>query len=95
MALVDPSAGERLRELREEHGFGSAEALAADLKIKSMGADWGARGVVDPWTIRQIERDGRVPGARIQFVLANYFGVDRRTIWIPGRQRERDAEIAR
>lgn len=91
MAFLDYGAGSLLRELREDRGFNSPEALAADLKAQAHTAPWGERGAVDAWTIRQIEGKGRVPGIRVQFVLANYFGVDRRTIWVPGRQREQVA----
>jgi hypothetical protein len=86
VAFVDKGAGHVLREMREERGLGSPEALAQDLRLKAKTAPWGERGCVDAWTLRQIERKGRVPGVRIQFVLANYFGVDRREIWVPGRQ---------
>lgn len=86
-AFVDHGAGAQIRELREDRGLNSPEALAADIRRAARTAPWGERGSVDAWTIRQIERNGRVPGMRIQFVLSHYFGVDRRAIWVPGRQR--------
>lgn len=85
-SFVDYGAGAQVRELREDRGLNSPEALAQDIKRVALTASWGERGCVDAWTVRQIERKGRVPGVRVQFVLANYFGVDRRSIWVPGRQ---------
>lgn len=87
MAFKDEGAGALVRELREERGLNSPEALANDVRLKARTEAWGERGAVDAWTIRQIERKGRVPGVRVQFVLAHYFGVDRRAIWVPGRER--------
>lgn len=52
----------------------SPEALAADIKMRAKSEPWGARGTVDAWTIREIEDRGHIPGPRIRFVLASYFG---------------------
>lgn len=86
MALIDHFAAQRLREMREDRGL-SPEQLASELRRAARSAPWGERGCVDAHTIRRIERHGHVPGPRVQFVLANFFGCPMRDIWVPSRQR--------
>lgn len=81
MAFIDHTAAAKIRDLREEAGYNSPEALASAIKLASKTATWGSRGGVDAWTIRAIER-GHVPGPRIRFVLASYFDRTAREIWI-------------
>jgi hypothetical protein len=82
MAFTDYTAADKLRELREAAGYNSAEALATAIRLAApkAKATWGKRGTVDAWTIRKIE-EGHVPGPRIRFVLAGYFGCEQNEIW--------------
>ena len=89
MPSVDPTAAERLRELR---GWLSPEALADAIEKRAKAENW-PMGAVDAYTIRRIEgipgrldRPPFVPSMRVQVVIATFFGVDRRAIWEPGKQ---------
>lgn len=92
MPFIDPDASQTLKDLREAQGL-SPKDLAAEIKhmASRRGAAW-TRGAVDEYTIRRIEgkpeehRHGFVPTIRVQFVIATFFGVDRREIWKPGRK---------
>ncbi|HVJ27443.1 MAG TPA: hypothetical protein VM493_07855, partial [Vicinamibacterales bacterium] len=66
----------------------SPEALASAIKEAGKDAPWGDRGAVDATTIRDIERVGRVPGPRVQFVLARYFDLTPHELWQPSRTRQ-------
>jgi DNA-binding XRE family transcriptional regulator len=93
MAFTDYIAAEKIRDLREGAGYNSAEALAGSIKVKTPTADWRHRGTVDAWTIRMVER-GHVPGPRIRYVLAAYFGVAISDIWQPRNWKPVDVSIA-
>ncbi len=93
MAFTDHHAAEKLRELREAAGYNSAEALALAIRLAAPEAEWGKRGTVDAWTIRKIEQ-GHVPGPRIRFVLAGYFGCSQSTIWEPRNWKPVERSIA-
>lgn len=80
MALIDTYAGQRITEMRQALGM-SPEDLAADIAEAAATAPWGKRGAVDAWTIRRIESKGHVPGPRVMFVLANYFGMVPHELW--------------
>lgn len=84
MAFVDYHAARRIKAMREELGLSSPEALAHEIRLQAVIADWGRRGTVDAHTIRRIEKRGHVPSIRIQFVLAMFFGVRMRELWLPG-----------
>jgi ribosome-binding protein aMBF1 (putative translation factor) len=84
--MVDFAAAQRIREMRESQGL-SPEALAAAVKEAAETAPWGNRGAVDAHTIRRIEKTGHVPGPRVQFVIANFFGVVLHDLWEPRRGR--------
>lgn len=86
MALIDTYAAQTLVELRQERGL-SPEALALAIAEEAKGLSFGQRGAVDAHTIRRIERHGHVPGIRVAFVLANYFGKRPDEIWDPRRAR--------
>lgn len=86
MALIDHVAAARLREQRELQGL-SPEALSTAIHQHALCAPWGTRGAVDAHTIRRIERYGHVPGPRVQFVLANYFGTTVHEMWSPAHTR--------
>lgn len=88
MALIDQGAAHELTCLREAAGFNSPEELAAAITRAARTAQWGTRGTVNAWTLRQIEKYGRVPGARIRFVIAHFFGVSQNDIWRPGAGRD-------
>lgn len=92
MAFIDYTAAADLKELREERGFNSPEALAQAIKLRAEKAEWGEKGAVDAHTIRRVEKHGHKPGPRARFVLAMFF--DRRPdeIWRPGR--EQSVEVA-
>lgn len=85
MSLIDDYAAQRVRELREERGM-SPEALATDIHIAARNASWGRRGAVNAHTIRRIE-GGHVPGLRVRFVIASYFGLAMGDLWPRSRQR--------
>lgn len=87
MALIDHYAAQRLRDMREERGL-SPEALSREIALMAEKADWGSRGAVDAHTIRRIERRGHVPGPRIAFVVANYFGLRPNELWMPSNRRQ-------
>lgn len=87
MALIDHYAAHRLRDMREERGL-SPEALAREIVAQAKRESWGSRGVVDPHTIRRVERHGHVPGPRIMFVLAAYFGMRPHEMWVPANRRQ-------
>lgn len=59
--------------------------------VEAKGEAW-TRGTVDAFTIRRIEgnpalnRPGRVPTARVAFVVAHYFGMQPHEIWKPTRR---------
>lgn len=81
MAFADHTAASKIRVLREQAGYNSAETLATAIRVAAAkGAEWGRRGTVDAWTIRKIE-EGHVPGPRIRFVLASFFDVEAEEIW--------------
>lgn len=82
MAFTDHTAAASIRELREGQGYNSPEALAAAIKLAAPKSGWGHRGTVDAWSIRAIEDKGHVPGPRIRFVLASYFGREVSDIWV-------------
>jgi DNA-binding XRE family transcriptional regulator len=84
--LIDHAAAQRIREMREAQGY-SPESLAAAIKAAAADAPWGERGAVDAHTIRRIEKHGHVPGPRVQFVLANYFGLTVHELWEPRASR--------
>jgi ribosome-binding protein aMBF1 (putative translation factor) len=80
MSLIDIHAAQRIQEMREARGL-SPEALAADIATHALSAGWGRRGSVDAHTIRRIERHGHVPGPRVAFVMASYFGMPPHELW--------------
>lgn len=80
MAFIDHTAASAIRQLREDAGHNSAEALAGAIRAAAPRAAWGDRGTVDAWTIRMVEK-GHVPGPRIRFVLASFFGRVPSEIW--------------
>lgn len=92
MPFIDTEASALITKLREERGL-SPEDLAAEIRsmARKLGPAW-TRGTVDPYTIRRIEgnptrgRLGLVPGTRVQFVIAHYFGLVPHDIWKPGRR---------
>lgn len=84
--LIDHAAAQSIREMRELRGY-SPEALAAAIKEAAKTAPWGERGAVDAHTIRRIEKHGYVPGPRVQFVLASYFGLIVHELWRPSSSR--------
>ena len=84
--LIDHAAAQRIREMREARGY-SPEALAAAIRDAAQDAPWGDRGAVDAHTIRRIEKTGHVPGPRIQFVLASFFGLVPHELWLPRASR--------
>ena len=84
--LIDHAAAQRLREMREAQGH-SPESLAEAIKLAAKDAPWGHRGTCDPDTIRRIEKRGHVPGVRVQFVLANFFGLSVHELWRPAGSR--------
>lgn len=86
MALIDIHAAERIREMREARGM-SPEALASDITRRAMSEGWGTRGTVNAHTIRRIEAQGHVPGPRVAFVLASYFGLAPHQVWEPANRR--------
>lgn len=83
-----------MRELRERKGM-SPERLAVAIAdfAREQGPSW-AHGTVDAYTIRRAEgnprrgRLGAVPGVRVQYVLATFFGTTPEQIWQPGAQME-------
>lgn len=87
MALIDHYAAQRVRDMREERGL-SPEALSREISSMAASAGWGTRGSVDAHTIRRIERRGHVPGPRIAFVLASYFGLKPHELWVPANRRQ-------
>lgn len=80
LAFIDHIAASTIRDLRESAGLNSQEQLASAIRIASEKASWREKGTVDAWTIRKIEQ-GHVPGPRIRFVLASYFGREAKDIW--------------
>jgi transcriptional regulator with XRE-family HTH domain len=90
MPFIDPEAATLVRALREARGL-SPEALAREITVMAAGEGW-TRGSVDAYTIRRIEgtasrnRPGRVPSARVAFVVAHYFGMRPHDIWKPSRR---------
>lgn len=84
--LIDHAAAQRIREMREAQGF-SPEALSDAIRAAAKDAPWGDRGAVDAHTIRRIEKHGYVPGARVKFVLARFFGMTPHELWQPSRSR--------
>jgi hypothetical protein len=93
MAFTDHHAANEIRSLREAAGYNSAEQLATAIRIAAPKAPWGKRGTVDAWTIRKVE-EGHVPGPRIRFVLASYFGRDQTDIWQPRNWQVVETSIA-
>lgn len=88
MPLIDTYAAGRLTELRESQGL-SPEALAYEINRAALTKGFGRRGAVDAHTIRRIERQGHVPGVRVAFVIASYFGMVPHELWVPTHRRER------
>jgi len=72
-------AAELIRAFRIDEGL-TPEALAHS--ISRMGA-----GPVSGRTIRRIEREGAVPTVRIQFALAQHFGMAPSQLWPPPKLR--------
>lgn len=93
MALFDQGAADDLADRRKALGL-SPENLADAIALESVRSPWGERGRVNAHTIRRIEATGHVPGVRVQFVLAAYFGLVPHQIWKPGRARTREATAA-
>jgi len=89
MALIDKYAGAVIARERKLRGH-SPESLAEEIRRQAKTAPWGARGAVDAHTIRRIEKRGHVPGMRVQFVLAHYFGMRPDQIWDPAHSVELD-----
>jgi DNA-binding XRE family transcriptional regulator len=90
MAMFDHFAARELRRLREDHGY-SPEALASAIEAQALTAPWGStHGTVHAHTIRRIEDLGHRPRLRVQFVLAQFFGVRHTDIW-----RSEDTESVR
>jgi len=88
MPLIDFHAAQLLTEMREERGL-SPEALAQQIAVRRdiAGLPTG-RGTVDAHTIRRIERHGHVPGPRVAFVLAAFFGMRPNELWRPVHRRK-------
>lgn len=82
MSLIDIYAAQDLKRMRKERGL-SPEDLADEICLVAAREGWGKRGTVDAHTIRRIERYGHVPGDRVCFVLASYFGKVPHEVWIP------------
>lgn len=86
MALIDIHAAGRITEMRESRGM-SPEALALDIADHAASEGWGQRGAVNAHTIRRIERQGHVPGPRVAFVMASYFGMTPHELWLAQNKR--------
>lgn len=86
MPAIDIHAAQRLRDLRVERGL-SPEALAQEIAAASRKAGWGERGAVNAHTLRRIEGQGHIPGPRVAFVVAAYFGLKPTELWDPGNRR--------
>lgn len=93
MPLIDFHAAQRIAEMRKDRGM-SPEALADDIRAHSLREDWGTRGAADAHTIRRIERYGHVPGERVAFVMASYFGLRPSELWMPANQRHAQQRVA-
>jgi len=91
--LVDHVAAHRIREMREAQGY-SPESLAAAIREAAKSAPWGNRGACDAHTIRRIENKGHVPGPRVQFVLAAFFGLTVHELWLSRSSRNVDRSAA-
>lgn len=78
MPFIDHVAARRLADLREAAGH-SPESLALAIREAAEGNAWGERGTAH--TIRRIEREGHVPGVRVRFVVAHFFGLPPHKMW--------------
>lgn len=96
LPYIDHRAADRVRELREDAGL-SVEGLANAIKRKAKAEGWlapGGLGAIDPFTLRRIERSGHCPSERKRLVIALYFGLTPRDIWIPANRRHVEAKAA-
>lgn len=94
MPYTDHRAADRLRELREDAGL-SVEGLATAIRTKARSEGWtkpGGHGAIDAFTLRRIERDGHCPSERKRLVLALYFGLGPRDLWMPANRRYVDSD---
>jgi DNA-binding XRE family transcriptional regulator len=68
-------AAEMIRRFRSDEGL-TPEALAYTISMNGAGPVSGR-------TIRRIEAHGVIPGVRIQFALAQHFGMQPSQLWPP------------
>jgi transcriptional regulator with XRE-family HTH domain len=68
-------AAEMIRRLRTDEGL-TPEALAHTISMNGAGPVSGR-------TIRRIESQAVIPGVRIQFALAQHFGLQPTQMWPP------------
>lgn len=78
----DHNAADLLREMRIERGLTREDVPRAMLRE---GID--AHLIPSPKTLWRIETLGHVPGVRIQFALASFYGRPVMSIWAPVRRR--------
>lgn len=89
-AKQDRRAADYLRELRESRGLSPQQLASAITRIATKTAD-AHPYTVSTRTIYRIEEEWAVPGPRIKFALAEFFGVPMADIWRPVRSRQKVA----
>jgi hypothetical protein len=80
--IRDQGAGDLLADLRVERGLTREDVPHA---MRKAGID--RHRIPSPKTLWRIETKGHVPGVRIQFALAQFYGREVRSIWAPQRRR--------
>lgn len=89
-AKQDWAAADYLVELRESRGL-SREALADEITRIATKSNSTIPYTVSARSIYRYEEEGAVPGARIKFALAEFYGVPLVEIWQPVRRARRRA----